>query len=522
VTPAQTITVLPTGLGIVDLVATVDQPWLKLSTTIIRGAGSIDVSIINPNNVLGASPDLTASVVIRSPATGHSVTVPVRLRVNLNAAGGSARPIGVVDTPRHEVSGVTGTIGVTGWVLDDIAINMVRVYRFCVPADPAEACQTVLGYRVVELGKAVQVEGARPDVEKAFGSAYPNAARAGWGLAILTPMLPDVTGNKSHGGVGAIDLLVVAVDAEGQTTVLGPPASGGHPIRITLANDRMDRPFGNIDTPAQGGTVSGGIPVFGWVLTPDRGDAATIPINGSTITVFIDGQPVGKAVYNQCRGTVGNPVPTLAYCNDDVSSVFGHGAPQATFTPRLANPGMYRNLDAGRGPIGSFLLDTTTLADGMHSIAWSVTDSLGRTEGIGSRNFNVMNGSVSTAITSAAVAERPMAGDVQLVAPVRARTGFDQGEFRSLAPGEDGEYRIDVRQLDRVELQVAGTTAVYLDNSAEQAPMPIGATIDTATGAFAWTPGPAFIGDYTLVFTTEAGVVRIIVTVTPDVRLSMR
>jgi hypothetical protein len=43
------------------------------------------------------------------------------------------------------------------------------------------------------------------------------------------------------------------------------------------------------------------------------------------------------------------------------------------------------------GAVGYFVLDTTTLSNGMHSIAWSVTDDQGRTDGIGSRFFWVQN-----------------------------------------------------------------------------------------------------------------------------------
>lgn len=38
-----------------------------------------------------------------------------------------------------------------------------------------------------------------------------------------------------------------------------------------------------------------------------------------------------------------------------------------------------------------FTIDTTTLMNGVHTIAWVVRDSLGRTQGIGSRYFAVAN-----------------------------------------------------------------------------------------------------------------------------------
>ena len=41
--------------------------------------------------------------------------------------------------------------------------------------------------------------------------------------------------------------------------------------------------------------------------------------------------------------------------------------------------------------MGYFLLDTTSLANGIHTIAWSVTDDPDRADGIGSRYFWVQN-----------------------------------------------------------------------------------------------------------------------------------
>jgi hypothetical protein len=37
------------------------------------------------------------------------------------------------------------------------------------------------------------------------------------------------------------------------------------------------------------------------------------------------------------------------------------------------------------------MLDTTTLANGLHTISWGVTDSAGHSQGIGSRFFRVRN-----------------------------------------------------------------------------------------------------------------------------------
>jgi hypothetical protein len=83
-----------------------------------------------------------------------------------------------------------------------------------------------------------------------------------------------------------------------------------------------------------------------------------IPTDGSTILVWVDGVPLGHPVYNQYRS--------------DIATLF---------------PG-YKN---SNGAVGYYYLNTTSYANGVHTIAWSVTDDAGSTSGIGSRYFTVQN-----------------------------------------------------------------------------------------------------------------------------------
>jgi len=88
---------------------------------------------------------------------------------------------------------------------------------------------------------------------------------------ILSNALPN-------GGNGTFNFTVDVSDSKG-TTTLGP--------RTVLANNAAaQNPFGTIDTPAQGGTVSGTVVNFGWVLAPGGN---VIPTNGSTIDVVMTG-----------------------------------------------------------------------------------------------------------------------------------------------------------------------------------------------------------------------------------------
>jgi hypothetical protein len=139
------------------------------------------------------------------------------------------------------------------------------------------------------------------------------------------------------------------VTAEGgQVTDIGT-------VTITVDNKDSVLPFGSIDTPTEGGTESGTFYNFGWALTLEPN---MIPIDGSTITVYIDNLPVGHPVYNNYRMDI------------------------ATLFPNYANT---------PGAIGYFFIDTTTLKNGLHTIAWVVIDNAGNAQGIGSRYFTVQN-----------------------------------------------------------------------------------------------------------------------------------
>ena len=227
---------------------------------------------------------------------------------------------------------MTGAVAVTGWALDDTGVQAVEVWRDAVTGEPSGP---------LFVGYGTFVAGARPDVAAAYPT-LPGADRAGWGLQVLTNTLPG-------GGNGAYTFHAWAVDADGSRTRLGSKT-------ITCTNATATTPFGTIDTPGQGQTVSGSAyVVFGWALTPQP---ASIPTDGSTIQVFVDDVPAGHPVYNQFRSDI------------------------ATLFPGYAN---------SNGAVGYLQLDTTALANGIHTIAWSVTDSLGRVSGIGSRYFWIQN-----------------------------------------------------------------------------------------------------------------------------------
>lgn len=241
-------------------------------------------------------------------------------------------PFGSIDTPASGTL-AAGELGVTGWAMDEAGVKNVTIYRSPLPAE---------GSAPVFIGTANFSRGARPDVQSLY-PAYPDADNAGWGYMLLTNMLPGQ-------GNGNFVIYAYATNYAGQQTLLGART-------ITAANNSSSRPFGSIDTPGQGETVSGVIVNFGWALAKA---GHNIPIDGSTIDIFVDNVLIGHPVYNNPRS--------------DIAALF----------PGLAN---------SSGPVGYTMIDTSLLADGVHTIQWVIRDEAGQASGVGSRYFRVQNGS---------------------------------------------------------------------------------------------------------------------------------
>ncbi len=257
----------------------------------------------------------------------------------VKSAVSTTPPIGFVDLPTDQ-STISGAIPVTGWALDTVQVENVKVFRDAVPGEA--------GYPdLVYIGDGVFVPGARPDVQQAFPT-YPFNDRAGWGLQVLTNGLP-ASGSGTSNGNGRYRFHVVAYNTSGFSAEIGVK-------NVTVDNAHAMRPFGTIDTPGQGATISGTSYVnFGWVVTQQPN---IVPVDGSTIWVYLDGVAVGHPVYNNFR--------------PDIEAGF----------PGLRN---------SAGAVGYYIFDTTKMANGSHTIGWTATDSAGHVEGIGSRIFFVQN-----------------------------------------------------------------------------------------------------------------------------------
>jgi hypothetical protein len=172
--------------------------------------------------------------------------------------------------------------------------------------------------------------GSRPDVCAAFPgrAGCPNV---GWNFLLDTRLLSD--GPHVFG--------VTSTSASGRHSTITSPFSvsnaTGNPIRIT------------IDSPALNGTLAGTVQAFGWAL--ESGDQI------ASVQILVDGILYGAANYGDSR--------------PDVCALYS--------SPSCANVGWH------------FFLDTTGLANGVHTFIVQATDTNGFRRTV-SNTFQVSNG----------------------------------------------------------------------------------------------------------------------------------
>jgi hypothetical protein len=280
---------------------------------------------------------------------------------------------------------------------------------------------------------------------------------------LLTHFLPD-------SGNGTFVLHAIATDVVGKTTTLGTKT-------IYCDNANAVKPFGAIDTPTQGGIAYGDRFVnWGWVLTPQPN---SIPTDGSTINVYVDGVNLGHPTYNNYRA--------------DIASLF----------PGYAN---------SNGSAGFFYLDTTGYENGVHTIQWTATDSGGNTDGIGSRYFSINNSRSNSMVLAQRVGEEEVS---QLPednsTPIRVKQGFKADiPPQEVLRDENGMNRIVGKELGRIQVHLSDqpsnniSYSGYMKVGHRLMALPVGSTLDAERGIFYWQPGPGFLGRYHLVFVQTA------------------
>ncbi|MGD2087347.1 MAG: Ig-like domain-containing protein [Candidatus Aminicenantes bacterium] len=428
--------------------------WLSCTPAAGTGSGIITVTV-NPSGLSGGQ---LSAVITVSPTGTATSSRTVLIVVNVYAPGSTGVPFGEFSTPM-DGSTVMSSIPVTGWVLDDIKVDSVKIYRDGEPG-------------LVYIGEAVLVEGARPDVEQAYPD-YPFNYKAGWGYMLLTNFLPN-------SGNGNFKIHAFAADIEGNQVNLGTKT-------ITCENAHAVKPFGALDTPTQGGVASGSSFVnWGWVLTPLPN---RIPTDGSYIKVWVDGVSLGNPVYNLYR--------------EDIALLF---------------PKYYNSNGAG----GYFYLDTTQYANGVHTLQWTATDDGGNTDGIGSRYFTIQNTTNNARVMGRGPGDLPPClnphVDEQNDYPFRILKGYSYEDYpQPIYPEENGVIEVKIKELERVEIHLSeGTRELApLSNCSMSSTnqwqgskvigsrlgaLPVGSTLDGKRGIFYWQPGPGFVGEYRLVF----------------------
>jgi hypothetical protein len=453
-TGSQTVSISKNTAGSLNWSAAVNQSWLSCSPTSGTSPGVITVSV----NTAGLSAGTyNGTITVSDPNASNSPQI-VSVTLNVYTQGASSPPFGTYATPDHG-STVRSSVPFTGWVLDDIGVASVKLYRHTTGS---------LAY----IGDAVLVEGARPDVELAF-PGYPNNYKAGWGYMMLTNFLPN-------GGNGTFTIDAIATDVEGYQTTLGSKT-------VIVDNANAVKPFGAIDTPAQGGSASGNNSRNqGWVLTPLPN---TIPTDGSTIDVYVDSVYLGHPTYNLYRA--------------DIATLF---------------PG-YNN---SNGALAYFDFDTTTYSNGVHTIMWIAADNGGNADGIGSRYFTIQNsnsGSAAAASSSLLATERKQEPfsyleiseiPINYSEPIGIKKGFKKYSQPVIVnPDENGTIQITLKELERIEIHFNHDEIepIFISGWMKQGyqlrALPTGSNLDSNKGVFYWHPGVGFTGEYRLVFVVE-------------------
>jgi hypothetical protein len=434
--------IISSNNGILNWTAVSSDSWLQVSPESGTGDSVLDVHV-NPSGL--NSDTYTGTITVSDPNASNSPQT-VNVTLNVYSPGTSSGPFGEFATP-EDGSTVRSSIPVTGWVLDDIGVESVRIFRGEVGD-------------LVYIGDAVFVEGARPDVEQTYPQ-YPMNFRAGWGYMMLTNFLPG-------GGNGEFKIHALATDVDGHQISLGTKT-------ITCDNAHAVKPFGAIDTPGQGGTASGGnYRNWGWVLTPQPN---IIPTDGTTINVWVDGINLGRPIYDIYRSDV------------------------ATLFTGYAN---------SNGAAGYFDIDTASYDNGLHTIQWTAEDSGGNKDGIGSRYFIIQNSgnsqvsSINTKRTFKPAYKDLIRIPISYNEPVTLRKGYTDNDLsKNISTDSAGNIHIKCKELERIEIQVSRTSVEvegYMITDNRLGNLPAGSTLEKKAGRFSWIPGPGFIGTYSLVF----------------------
>ena len=465
--------------------------WISTTRTTLGGGwptGVVAVSVASGYD-FGTATSLSGTVTISGTATTGSGSVPVSASVGVTLTiqpeSQNALPFGNLDTPATGATGLAGAVAVTGWALDDIGVVRVEIWRDCIEnIDRSRgACRATPNNDVeaVYVGDALFVSGARPDVASQF-SGYPEADRAGWGLMVLTNMLPHIPTGAAVGGQGTFQLSAYAIDTAGAAALLGRSL-------VSVDNDNSQLPFGAIDSPISGGVLVANQVFTGWGIGAGNRCIAVF-------RMYVDGVEV-----NTSNGLSIKLRPT----RPDVDALFPNTCPSE-------QKGL------------AFYLLGVAIPGGRHTVSFEATDTLGNTGQFGSRFFDVLapvttGPRPSAAEAPDAPAQARAAARVMTAAAIRARIGGVDAPTIDVPRGPDDVYRVTMPVGERLRLELGGpvTSGAQIVDGRMVA-LPGGSHLDGAGGVFSWEPPLGYFGAFELVFETEAGPIRVLTRIGPVTR----
>lgn len=479
-TSPQSFIVSNSGSGTLEWTLKPDSHWMTTTPNKGTNEGHISVSINTQNLKTGS---YQGSIYIDAGNYG-SATVSVNLWVKNKGLP----PFGSFETPRQNAT-VRSSIPVTGWVLDDVGVDNVKIYN---GSD--------------YIGDAVFIEGARPDVEDSY-PYKPANYQAGWGYMMLTNFLPN-------GGNGSYTIRAVATDVEGHEVTLGEKT-------IFCDNANVVKPFGAIDTPPQGGTASGSSFInWGWALTPQPNH---IPYDGSTINVYVDGVKIGHPNYNIYRKDINDLFPDYVNSNGAV----GHFNLDTTGYADGIHTIYWTAADSGGNTdgIGSRYFsicntdNSSAVQNRNHDFNKNITipDNTSNQPSLLFSSIEILKDipvdnspiyflsgdnpeAKSAQISSTAVAKIEAPQDTRIEIHL-----YDPQDSSKLDHPDQNEQskKFKIPTLPENPIRPAETKDIYSGYTVSGGllqPLPIGSTMDSDAGIFYWWPGPGFLGKYRLVF----------------------
>ncbi len=497
---AQEVRLSVVGSGTVSWTASVEPvgggpTWVQVSPASGTGSATLTISIKD----IGIDNNLVGDWVVKVSSLDASNSPQyVRVYLKMYQPGNLTRPTGSFDSPTPLAAGGvphSGSIVVGGWVTDDLEVLAVEVYRDRVdasdsPATPLPAGHPATGKIYMATAEIVKtrpfgpdtalfVDDARTDIAGLF-PASPWQYRAGWGYLMLTWGLPNQ-------GTGTYTLYAYAFDRDGAY----PTSYSSLGTRTFTSDNRgttssAQKPFGALDAPYPGETVSGVKLTGGWALTQPSSCRV------SKVWVGIDSGPLQAVSYGDLKPGFDQFFPTNPFTDSPYCGA-------------------------------AFFLDTSAYANGVHQIGYLVEDNCGHQEGIGSRFFSIFNAS-GGASTAKPALERladsstvfPMLGLERsavtfsnAVTPVTVIRGFPEvpgwrgTKTENAEPGLDGVRRVRVDPTERVAVHVGNaegsTYSAYRVLEGRLSMLPVGSSFDARKGIFYWQPGPGYLGEYDFV-----------------------